>query len=322
MARRKRPPFTIAGREIPAGKRVFLELPTARLVSGSSVAAPLVVLHGRTDGPTVWISSTIHGDEINGIEIIREVLGHLDIRQIAGTLVAAPIVNVHGFIAGDRNLPDGRDLNRSFPGTARGSMASRIADIFMKEVVGRCDCGFDLHTGSGNRVNWPQIRAGLDDEPTMELARVFGAPIAINAKTRDGSIRQVASDNGALALLFEGGEANRFDRHSIAVGVDGIRRCLAHIGMTPPVDLPAPAPLISHATKWTRSSRSGILHLDVELGDRVNRGEPIAALHDPFGKRLSRIKARSSGVVIGRTHSALINQGEAIAHIAEIDEAE
>ena len=320
-AKRKRAPFTIADREVPAGKRVSLELPYAKLVSGSSVAAPLVVLHGRQDGPTVWVSSTIHGDEINGIEVIRELLTHLDARQIAGTLIAAPIVNVHGFIAGDRYLPDGRDLNRSFPGSARGSMASRIAAIFIKEVVSRCDCGIDLHTGSGNRVNWPQIRAGLDDPPTLELAKVFGAPIAIDAKIRDGSIRQVASENGAIALLFEGGEANRFDQHSIDVGVAGIRRSLAHIGMTGPVDLPAPTPLISHSSRWTRSSRSGILHLDVELGDRVEQGDYVAALHDPFGKRLSRIRARSGGVVVGRTHSALINQGEAIVHIAEVDEA-
>lgn len=317
--RAKRSPFTIAGSEVPPGKRMSLELPYARLVSGSTVAAPLVVLHGRQDGPTVWISSTIHGDEINGIEIIREVLGNLNIRQIAGTLIAAPIVNVHGFIAGDRYLPDGRDLNRSFPGSARGSMASRIADIFIKEVVSRCDYGIDLHTGSGDRVNWPQIRAGLDDEPTLELAKIFGAPIVINAKTRDGSLRQVASDNGAVALLFEGGESNRFDRESIAVGVAGIRRCLAHIGMTPPVDLPARSPLMAQTSKWTRSSRSGILHLDVELGDLVTRGDPIAALHDPYGKRLSRIKSRSTGVVIGRTHAALVNQGEAIVHIAELD---
>ncbi len=318
--RKKRAPFTIAGTEVPAGKRMSLELPYARLVSGSTVAAPLVVLHGRQDGPVVWVSSTVHGDEINGIEIIREVLGHLNIRHISGTLIAAPIVNVHGFIAGNRTLPDGRDLNRSFPGSARGSMASRIADIFIKEVVSRCDCGIDLHTGSGNRVNWPQIRAGLDDEPTLELAKVFGAPIVINAKIRDGSLRQAASENGAVALLFEGGEANRFDRESIEVGVAGIRRSLAHIGLTPPVELPSEPPLIAQTSKWTRSSRSGILHLDVELGDRVEQGDVIAALHDPFGKRLSRIKARSGGVVIGRTHSALIHQGEAIVHIAELDD--
>ncbi len=320
MARKTRPPFEIAGHEIPAGKRVSLELPTARLVSGSSVSMPLIVLHGRSEGPTAWISSAIHGDEINGVEIIRELLGHLDIRRISGTLICAPIVNVHGFIGGERTLPDGRDLNRSFPGTRRGSMASRLADIFMREVVSQCSYGFDLHTGSGNRVNWPQVRAGLDDPQTLELAKVFAAPIVMNARTRGGSIRQVASKAGTTALLFEGGEANRFDQHSIDVGVAGLRRCLAHIGMTPPVDLPADEPLVSHSSKWIRASRSGILHLEVELGDRVERGDPVAALHDPYGKRLSKISARTGGVVVGRTHSALINQGEAIIHVANIDD--
>ena len=320
MARATRPPFVIAGREIPAGKRVSLELPATQLVSGSTVNIPLIVLHGRIDGPTVWISSAIHGDELNGVEIIRELLGHLDIRRISGTLICAPIVNVHGFIAGERTLPDGRDLNRSFPGTRRGSLASRIAEIFMREVVSRCDCGFDLHTGSGNRVNWPQVRAGLGDPRTLELATVFAAPIIIDAKTRDGSIREVASEQGALALLFEGGEANRFDQHAIDVGVAGLRRCLAHIGLTPPVDLPADPPLVAHSSKWTRASRSGILHLDVELGDAVDRGTKVGALHDPYGKRLSTISARTSGVVIGRTHSALVNQGDAIIHIAQVEE--
>ena len=319
MAKTTRPPFAIAEREIPAGKRVSLELPTARLVSGSTVSIPLVVLHGRTDGPTVWISSAIHGDELNGVEIIRQVLGHLDIRRISGTLICAPIVNVHGFIAGERTLPDGRDLNRSFPGTRRGSMASRVADIFMREVVSRCDCGFDLHTGSGNRINWPQVRAGLDDPETLELAKVFAPPIILNAKTRDGSIRQVASETGAKALLFEGGEANRFDGYAIDSGVAGLRRCLAHIGLTPEVDLPADVPLVSHSSRWIRASRSGILHLDVELGDKVERGHALGALHDPYGKRISKITARKPGVVIGRTHSALVNQGEAIIHVAQLD---
>jgi len=280
---------------------------------------PLVVLHGRSEGPTVWVSSAIHGDELNGVEIIRELLGHLDVRRVSGTLICAPIVNVHGFIRGERTMPDGRDLNRSFPGSSRGSMASRIADIFMREVVGRCDYGFDLHTGSGNRVNWPQVRAGLADPETLELARVFAAPIIIDAKSRDGSIREIASEHGAKALLFEGGEAHRFDQHSIDVGVAGLRRCLSHIGLTPPVDLPALEPMVSHSSRWTRASRSGILHLDVELGDTVNRGQTVGALHDPYGKRLSRISARTSGVIVGRTHSALVNQGEAIIHVADVD---
>lgn len=314
---RRRPPFQVAGTEVPAGKRMQLKLPTAQLVSGTEVAIPLIVLHGRNDGPTVWVSAAIHGDELNGVEIIRQVLS--EVRTVSGTLLAVPVVNVHGFNVGERALPDGRDLNRSFPGSPRGSMASRVANIIMKEVVSRCSLGIDLHTGSGDRVNLPQIRAGLDDPETLELAKVFGAPVTIDAHTRDGSIREVASQQGTVALLYEGGEANRFDAGSIDVGTAGVLRCLAHIGMIPPRPGRTPKTLMATGARWTRSPRSGVLHLETELGDEVSKGQVIASLHDPFGRRLGRIKARSGGIVVGRTHRGLVNQGEAVANIAEIN---
>lgn len=314
----RRPPFQIAGTEVPAGKRVQLQLPTSKLVSGTEVAVPLIVLHGRSDGPTVWVSAAIHGDELNGVEIIRQVLSEVNVRSVSGTLLAVPVVNVHGFNVGERALPDGRDLNRSFPGSARGSMAARVANIMMKEVVSRCSVGIDLHTGSGDRVNLPQIRAGLDDPKTLELARVFGAPVTIDSRTRDGSLREVASSRGTVALLFEGGEANRFDPRSIEVGTAGVLRCLAHIGMIPPRPSRQPRTLMARSPKWTRSPRSGVLHLEAGLGDRINQGDVVASLHDPFGRRLGRIKARSGGMIVGLTHRALINQGEAVANIAEI----
>ncbi len=309
----------IAGNSISAGRSKKLELPIARLMSGTPVALPIVALHGIADGPAVWLSAAIHGDEIEGVEIIRLVLDSLNPKTMAGTLLAVPVANVHGFNSGDRYLPDRRDLNRSFPGSARGSLASRIAHLLMTEIVGRCSVGIDLHTGSDHRINLPQIRADLDDPGTLELAEVFDAPIAIHARLRDGSLRQSATDAGARVLLYEGGEALRFDAASIAAGTAGLLRILTHLGMIEG-SLPEPqGMLLSRKSRWMRASRSGILHLDVALGEMVDEKQPIATIMDPFGKRLGRIRTSSAGLVIGHTQHPLVNRGDAVAHIAFVD---
>jgi predicted deacylase len=317
MPRHSRTAFAIADYSVPAGGKAKLELPIARLMSGTPVALPVLVYHGRNDGPTVWLSAAVHGDELCGVEIIRQVLAVLDPRSMSGTVIAIPVVNVHGFNSGDRYLPDRRDLNRSFPGSARGSLASRIAHLLMTEVVGRCSVGIDLHTGSDHRTNLPQIRADLDDAKTLLLARKFAAPIAIHSRTRDGSLRQAATEAGATVLLFEGGEALRFDPAAIATGRDGSLRILAELGITPTIGPVPGETLLSRRSRWLRAARSGILHLEAELGANVNEGEAIATIVDPFGKRLSRVTARSDGLVIGHTQHPLVNQGDAVAHIAE-----
>ena len=302
-----------------AGRRGSLELPIARLISGTPVALPVLVLHGPHDGPTVWLSAAIHGDEINGVEIIRQVLARLDPATLRGTLIAVPIVNVHGFNTGSRYLPDRRDLNRSFPGSARGSLAARIAHLMMTEIIGRCTVGIDLHSGSDHRINLAQVRGDLDDPETLALAREFGAPLALHARTRDGSLRQAATEAGATVLVFEGGEANRFDRQAIDEGTGGVLRVLAACGM---VDDPPPASVatrLSRRSKWVRATGSGILHLQAALGDEVRPGQPLAAIHDAFGKRRGRITAQLGGLLAGLTQRPLVNRGDAIAHIAELE---
>ena len=312
-------PFTIADQTVQPGRRAKIELPIARLMSGTPVALPVVVLNGATGGPTVWVSAAIHGDEICGVEIIRRVMERIDTTRLAGTLIAVPVVNVHGFNTGERYLPDRRDLNRSFPGSARGSLASRVAHLMMTEVIGRCAVGIDLHTGSDHRVNLPQIRGDLDSPDVRQLARAFAAPMTLHARTRDGSLREAATDAGATVLLFEGGEADRFDEPAIAAGTDGILRVLAAVGMIES----APESLIStrwsRSSRWMRASNSGILHLDVQLGDDVAKGDYVAAIHDPFGKRLGVVASRATGVVIGHTQRPLVNRGDGIVHVADID---
>jgi predicted deacylase len=267
----------------------------------------------------VWISAAVHGDEIAGVEIVRRVNARLDARRLRGTVITVPIVNVHGFLNGDRYLPDRRDLNRSFPGSTNGSLAGRIAHAFMTEIVQRSDVGIDLHTGSDHRTNLPHIRADLDDALTRELATAFAAPLMLDAKLRDGSLRAAATAAGATMLLYEGGEAWRFDEQAISVGAAGSLRVLAQLGM---IDANghtgAARPVESRRSRWVRARRSGIAALAVTLGQRVARGEQIAVIHDSLGKRLSRTAAPFDGIVIGHTQHPLVHQGDAIVHIASI----
>ena len=322
----RRPSFPIGDVDVVAGKSAIGEIPVSRLVTGNKISIPINVLHGRQEGPTVWLSAAVHGDEIGGVEIIRRALQGIDPKTLAGTIVAVPIVNVHGFLNGDRYLPDRRDLNRSFPGSANGSLAARLAHLFLTEIVSRCDVGIDLHTGSDHRTNLPQIRADLDDPRTRDLAIAFGAPFMMHAKLRDGSMRAAATATGSTVLLYEGGEAWRFDREAIDAGVVGVVRVLARLGMIQSTDEPvgldgstvAPVPAESRSSGWVRVRRSGIAGIDVALGQIVERGQIVATVRDSVGRRLSQTRANRSGMVIGLTQQPLVNQGDAIIHIAEL----
>ncbi|WP_245231958.1 succinylglutamate desuccinylase/aspartoacylase family protein [Micrococcus luteus] len=344
MSRRPtRAPFAFGGVEVPAGRRHELSLPISQLVTGADVTLPVHVLHGREDGPTVWVSAAIHGDEVAGVEIVRRVLERLQPKNLRGTLLAVPIVNVLGVMAGDRYLPDRRDLNRSFPGSARGSLASRIAHLMMTEVIGRCTVGIDLHTGADRRSNLPQIRCDLEDPQTRALAEAFGAPVLFHARLRDGSLRAAARETGARVLLYEAGEAWRFDEYAIAPGVDGVLRVLAHLGMVRAADVgltpgddevpPAvdatgenaesvetdPGTHVVWRSGWVRARADGLLHLDVALGQTVRAGERIGALYNSFGRRLAHVSAELSGVVVGRAEAPLVHRGDALVHIGELD---
>ena len=309
--------FAIGSIRVRAGSMGAVGLPITRLVTGADVSLPVRVVHGREDGPTVWVNAAIHGDEVMGVEVIRRVLAGLQPKAFRGTLIALPIVNVHGFMAGDRYLPDRRDLNRSFPGSPRGSLASRIAHLVMTEVVAKCEVGIDLHTGSDGRTNLPQIRADLDDPKTRALAEAFGAPVLFNARLRDGSLRSAAQDR-ATVLLFEAGEAWRFDEWAITAGVIGVRRVLATLGMTEPVDDgPGEPAIVCRQSGWVRARRSGILELETALGQPVQAGDRLGGLHDSFGKRLALVRADRAGIVIGHTTAPLVNNGDALVHIAE-----
>ena len=309
--------FPMGTVRIRPGQARALELPITRLVTGADVSLPVRVVHGREDGPTVWVDAAIHGDEVVGVEVIRQVLAGLDPKTFRGTLIAVPIVNVLGFMNGDRYLPDRRDLNRSFPGSARGSLASRIAHLFMSEVVAKCEVGIDLHTGADRRSNLPQVRADLDDPRTRELAEAFGAPVMLHAKIRDGSLRHAARERGATVLLYEGGENLRMDGYAVDAGVAGVRGVLGALGMTDPAEPPERPSRECRVSGWVRARRTGIFDLDVALGQEVVDGERMGSLHDSFGKTLAAVYANRTGVVIGRNEAPLVNSGDALVHIAE-----
>jgi predicted deacylase len=268
----------------------------------------------------LFVSAAIHGDELNGVEIIRRLLTRKIIRSIRGTLIAVPIVNVHGFLNQSRYLPDRRDLNRSFPGSAKGSVAARLANLFIKKIVSAADYGIDLHTGAINRANLPQIRANLDDPRTFELARAFGAPVIIDSDVRDGSLRGCAAEMGIPILIYEAGEALRFDETSIRAGLRGIFNVMRAIGMLPEKgeaerSRKSVEPVVARATRWVRAAESGIVHNRAKLGSRVEDGERLATISDPLGRRENVIRAPFDGIVIGRSNLPLAHEGDALFHL-------
>jgi len=301
----------------PAGKLTRVELPVARLPTGAWLSLPVGVLHGLEDGPVVWISGAVHGDELIGVPIIRRVLDRIDPKDVRGTILAVPVLNVFGLIQESRYLPDRRDLNRSFPGSRRGSTASQLAHLFMTEVVSRSEVGLDLHTGSDGRVNLPQVRSDLDRPETHRLAFEFGAPILLHARLRDGSLRAAAAERGKTVLLYEAGEANRFDANAIHAGVGGVMRVMKALGMIDYGVEPAErAPQVYRASSWVRARRTGFCDMMVRLGSEVAAGEAVAVIFDALGRDRSVVRSNMTGIVIGHTTSALVHRGDAIAHVA------
>ncbi|HYO25895.1 MAG TPA: succinylglutamate desuccinylase/aspartoacylase family protein [Lacipirellulaceae bacterium] len=317
MAKADNPPIEVAGVFVNPGERRRLEIPVGRLPTGTGLSLPIVVVNGRKPGPTAWISAAVHGDEVNGVEIIGGVLDRITPADLSGCLITVPIVNVFGFNAQSRYLPDRRDLNRSFPGSERGSLAAQIAHLFMQEVVRKCQYGIDLHTGSNHRTNLPQVRANLHDDETRRLAEAFAAPVIMHAAAIDGSLRKAATDAGARTIVFEAGEPLRFDDEAIGLGRDGVMRVLAQLKMlkTAPKKKGPHSALIAKTT-WVRALNSGILRLDTRLGSTVSARQQLGLVADAFGEDAAPLVAPEEGLVIGHTNNPLVQQGEAVLHLA------
>ncbi len=323
-SRTKRPAFELGGQKIPPGTRSTIDVPVSVLSTHTPMNLPVQVVHGRRDGPVMFVSAVVHGDEVMGVEIIRRLLRHRAMRTLRGTLLAVPIVNGFGFITHSRYLPDRRDLNRSFPGKEMGSLASMLAELFLREVVCRSDLGIDLHTAALHRTNLPQIRVGSRGDRAFDLAMAFGAPVVLLSKMREGSLRQAAKNENVDVLVYEAGEALRFDEISIRTGMMGILRVMNSVGMLRSTTIrPSKvASLVSTFSQWVRAPDGGLLRAHRQSGDIVAEGETIGIVADPFGEKEWPVIAPLAGIIIGRTNLPVVNQGDALFHIARIRSAD
>ncbi len=308
--------FNIANTEIKPLSRQRINIDMGSIFDFTEIKMPIEVLRGGKAGPTIFICSTIHGDEIIGIEIVRRILEKLDVKIMSGTLIAIPIVNVFGFNDRSRYLPDRRDLNRCFPGLKNGSLASQLAYKFMNEIVLKSDFGIDIHTGAYNRTNYPQIRTDISNHDNWLLAQAFNAPAIVNSNLRDGSLREATSQVKIPLVLYEAGEAFRFDENAVEIGVEGILRVLETVGILNKTPRKLRKNIfVARSSSWIRASQSGICLTKVKLGSIVKKGQVLAEISNPFGDNKVLVKATQSGMVIGSSILPLVNKGDAIFHI-------
>jgi len=312
--------FEIGGRSITAGTRRTVDLPVSVLSDHTPITMSVHVIHGKRPGPTLFISAAVHGDEVMGVEVVRRLLRTPNVDTLRGTLLAVPIVNTFGFLNHSRYLPDRRDLNRSFPGSAVGSLAARLAHQFMTEIVSRSDIGIDLHSAAIHRTNLPQIRVSPRKPETMALAEAFGAPIIMTSKVRDGSLRQAAQAQDVDILLFEAGEGLRFDELAVRTGVMGTLRVMRHLGMVKAKGITKPhvAPMRSSSSFWLRAPAGGLLRTLKTIGAHVEVGDVLGVVSNPFGDVETEIVAEEPGLMVGRTNLPVVNEGDGLFHVARI----
>lgn len=313
-------PFEIAGVEIAAGTNRTVTLPVSILPDHTPVGLHVQVHHGKRTGPTICVTAAVHGDEVIGVEIVRRLLRAPQLASLRGTLLAVPVVNSFGFLSRSRYLPDRRDLNRCFPGHPSGSLGSRLAHIFLNEVVQRCDFGIDLHSAAIHRTNLPQVRISPRDPFTHQMAIDFGAPVVLTSSLRDGSLRAVAAKQGTPILLYEAGEGLRFDEMAVRAGVAGILRVMRAKDMLPAKGIAKPkvAPYFCSASTWLRAPAGGLLRTFRAEGETVAKGDVLATVSDPFGTVETDLLAPSPGILIGRAILPVVNEGDAVFHLAQL----
>ena len=316
----EREAFRIGAHRIAPGTQATVDLPVSVLSDHTPVTMSVHVVHGKRPGPTIFVSKAVHGDEVIGVEIVRRLLRTPAIDRISGTLLVVPIVNSFGFINHSRYLPDRRDLNRSFPGSPHGSLAARLAHLFMTEIVARSECGIDLHSAAIQRTNLPQVRVSEGNDKTMAMAKAFGAPVILTSNVREGSLRAAAEAVGVNVLLYEAGEGLRFDEAGVRAGVAGILRVLHAKGMVSSrgISKAKVHPLACTSSHWERAPVGGLFRAFHSSGAHVEEGTMLGVVSDPFGEIEEEIRARSAGIIVGRTNMPIVNEGDALIHIARV----
>lgn len=314
-------PFEINGVTVAPGQRAVVELAAAQLYTQTPLNIPVHVVHGRRPGPVLLVTAAIHGDELNGVDVIRRLLGARFLERLRGTLIAVPVVNVFGFIYKSRYLPDRRDLNRCFPGSENGSLGSRMAWLIKKEVLDKADYAIDLHTGAVHRSNLPQIRANLANEGSRAIAKAFGVPVIINSVLSAGTLRDAAENQGVPVITYEAGEALRFDEACIRAGYRGVRNVMQHLGMIAAnrSRTVQKEPAIALSSSWVRANTDGVFRPLVALGEHIHEGQRLGVINSPFTHEETEVLAPFSGILVGRSNLPLANDGEALFHIARFE---
>ncbi|MBT0606981.1 succinylglutamate desuccinylase/aspartoacylase family protein [Aequorivita echinoideorum] len=324
MAKKEERDIVILNEHVALGESKVIDFSIAKLYTSTKVEIPIIIERSKNPGPTVLITAALHGDEINGVEIVRQLIAKKINKPKRGTIICIPILNVFGFLNGERSFPDGRDLNRVFPGTKTGSLASRVAFHFSKKVLPHADYCLDFHTGGASRFNAAQIRVRPGDEKLLELAKVFNAPFTLFSSTIEKSYRNTCAKMNIPILLFEGGKSRESNKYIVKEGVDGVMRFLKHLDMLG-VRHSAPEPhsktVIIQKSKWIRAFRSGLLHVKVECNKHVEKGEFLATITDPYGKMRFKVTAPNEGYIININQSPIVNQGDAIFHISTLNSA-
>jgi predicted deacylase len=309
--------MVIDGTEIRPGEVAQINALIGRLPTRTPLNIPIFVSRAKEEGPTLLLMAGMHGDEINGIEIVRRAIKSNLYHPARGTVIAIPVFNVYGFINQSRGLPDGKDLNRAFPGVANGSLASRVAYFFSTQILPQIDFGIDFHTGGASRNNFPQLRGMFENEMEVKIGKAFGAPFMINSPHRERSLRKTASRQGRYILVYEGGQTLRLRKQVIDQGIIGIHGVMHHFNMID--EPPAGGTESIHLTKsqWVRARHSGMHHANVRNGTRVNKGEVVGVITDPYGQFEKKIKAPVTGYVIGLNNYPVVNMGDALLHIGQ-----
>ncbi len=305
----------IAGHEIKPGEFKEIDINIARLPSHTQIDTPIYVSRSLQEGPVLALMAGMHGDEINGMEIVRRILD-TDLHRVKrGTVVCMPITNVYGFLNFSRDVPDGKDVNRSFPGSKNGSLASRVAYNLTHQIIPFIDYGIDFHTGGSMRTNYPQVRATLNNEKNQELANAFCAPFTIDSPFRPNSLRKEASKKGKNIIVYEAGESLRFDQHGIEEGISGALRMMRHLNMIDWAPEPKEENRIIWSSSWIRAKHAGLFQPSVLCGQLVHKGEWVGTITDPFGEFKEQVKSVETAYVIGLNNSPVVNAGDALMHL-------
>jgi len=308
--------IVIAGHRIKPGEEARLNINIARLPSHTSIDVVVHVNRSGKEGPTVLFSGGLHGDEINGIEIVRRILDRGVNQPLKGTVICIPIINIYGFINFSRYVPDGKDINRSFPGSKEGSLASRVAHFLSHQIMPIIDVGIDFHTGGASRTNFPQVRCNFKDEKTVELARALNAPFIVHSHYIGKSLRATASKQKKPLLVYEGGESMRIDELAVEEGVKCARNFLTHLQMDHG-EKPEPSSILLKETSWVRSKYSGIFQSAVEAGQIISKKDLLGHVTDPFGEFQKTIKSPWNGYVIGLNNTPIVHQGDALLNLGK-----